>query len=117
SPCWPTGSHAQARPCEFGLFRSVAKIGKPSLDLGDAAPTDRHGAAFACREFDRAAVAAEFCAFVSPDVDDVAAVHPGKTPGVQPLLDLADRQRTEIRCSPVEHLGVMRVGVDRDDRI
>ena len=47
----------------------------------------------------------------------MAAVDAREPAGIQPVLDLADRQRAKIRRLAVEHLGVMRVGVDRDDRL
>ena len=48
------------------------------------------------------------------DVHDVAAVHADEAVGVEPLLDVADRERAEQLFLPVEDGGVVRVGVDRD---
>ena len=45
----------------------------------------------------------------------MAAMHADEPAPVEPRFDVADRQRAEQLGGAVEHVGVVRIGVDRDD--
>src|ERR1700728_2431594 len=49
------------------------------------------------------------------EIDDVTTVNADETRLVEPRFDIADGQRTKELAVAVEDVGVMGVGVDRDD--
>src|SRR5258708_6078818 len=86
-------------------------------DPGDAAAADGHRVGIAAFELDQAVVAGTLETNDRCDVYDVAAMDAREARRIQPGLDVTDGQRTEILCRPVEDVGVVGVGVDRDNAV
>src|SRR5262245_50055822 len=83
------------------------------LEPAQPAAAGRDGRAVG--QLDRPAVAGALESDDAVEVDDVAAVHPREAGGIEPRLDLADGKRAKQLVAPVEDVGVVRIGVDRDD--
>src|SRR5215469_10000076 len=82
--------------------RHVDASAEPGFEPAEPAAADRDRRAV--RQLDRAAVARS-----------LEAEHPDEAPGIEPRLYLPDGERAEELVTAVENMGVVRIGVDRDD--
>src|SRR6267154_6876214 len=110
---------AKACPGLDPLRRVPGDLGHPGADTrlepADPAAAHRHRVAVDGIELDQAAVAGPFQPDHALDFDDMAAVDADEACGIEPGLDVADRERAEQLRAAVEDISIMSIGMHRDD--
>src|SRR5712671_8076986 len=87
--------------------------GHPRLQQADPAPADRDR--WPAMHLDHLVVAGTLVADDALDIDDMAAMNPDEPVVVEPRFDVADGERAKQLVVAVEDVGVVRIGMDRDD--
>src|SRR6267154_1341592 len=85
----------------------------PRLQQTDPAPADRDR--WPAMHLDLLVVAGTLVADDALDIDDMAAMNPDEPVVVEPRFDVPDGERAKQLVVAVEDVGVVRIGMDRDD--
>src|ERR1700752_4350647 len=88
---------------------------KPRLKQAESAAADRYAVTVCPSEFDHAVLAGAPKAGYAVDIDDRAAVNADEATPIQSRFDRSDGERAEPFGRAVENIGVMGVGMDRDN--
>src|SRR5262249_53034264 len=85
------------------------------LQPGNAAAAHRNHVIASGLHLDHVVVARSSIADDALEIHDVAAMDANEPAAVEPGFDVADPERTKQPVLAVENIGVVRVGVNRDD--